>query len=80
MKPIQKAKVTRTRKCPVCGSESWRIAYGMILPDARELMPKTVFAGCCVFMDERLNLQTGERELGSPDWECQNAECRHQWW
>ncbi len=82
MKSVDEPPVRARRKrlCPVCRSEAWRIAYGMILPDQQEKMPKTVFAGCCIDMRERLNPKTGEREFGTPSWECQNPECRHQWW
>lgn len=31
-------------------------------------MPKTVFAGCCVPMEERFNPKTGQREMGTPAW------------
>jgi hypothetical protein len=52
----------------------------MILPDQQEKMPNTVFAGCCIDMLERRNPTTGEREFGTPAWECQNRDCRHRWW
>ena len=69
-----------SRKCPVCGSEAWRIAYGMIRPEDRETMPKTEFAGCCVDMEIREYPATGKTEIGIPKWACQNPECRHRWW
>jgi hypothetical protein len=71
---------TATRRCPVCGNEAWRIAYGMILPPMREDMPKTEFAGCCIEMAVREYPATGKREEGTPKWACQNPECRHRWW
>ena len=76
----QPKKRAVSRKCPVCGSEAWRIAYGMIMPSARNAMPKTEFAGCIV-MDEMLVYPaTGKVEFGLPKWACQNPECRHRWW
>ena len=41
-------KRTAVRRCPVCGQEAWRIAYGMMMPDAMSEHPKTEFAGCCM--------------------------------
>lgn len=79
--PAAKKKRTVSRKCPVCGSEAWRIAYGMIMPSAREAMPeKTEFAGCCIDMETREYPATGKTEIGTPKWACQNPECRHRWW
>lgn len=76
-----KKKRTVSRKCPVCGSEAWRIAYGMILPSAREAMPDNIeFAGCCIDMVVREYPATGKTEIGTPKWACQNPECRHRWW
>lgn len=69
-----------TRKCPVCGHEAWRIMYGMVMPDAKEEHPRTVFAGCVVLTEERYYLGSGKTELGVPQWACQDAECGHRWW
>ncbi|MFF1384663.1 hypothetical protein ACFVWT_13965 [Arthrobacter sp. NPDC058288] len=79
--PEPKKKRAVSRKCPVCGSEAWRIAYGMIMPSAREAMPEnTEFAGCCIDMEIREYPATGKTEMGIPKWACQNPECRHRWW
>lgn len=64
----------------MCGHEAWRIAYGMIMPSARQEMPKTEFAGCCIDMEVREYPATGKTEIGTPKWACQNPECRHRWW
>lgn len=69
-----------TRNCPICGHESWPIAYGMMFEADQQAMPKTVFAGCCLEMSMRNNAVTGEPEMGIAEWECQNPDCRHQWW
>jgi len=69
-----------TRNCPVCRHESWPIAYGMMTADAQAGSPKTVFAGCCLEIESRINPQTGMPEVGRPQWECQNPVCGHQWW
>jgi hypothetical protein len=73
-------KRAATRRCPVCGHEAWRIAYGVILPSTREAMPKTEFAGCVIDVAIRGNPATGREEIGTPNWVCQNPECRHRWW
>ena len=78
--PEPTTKRTATRKCPICGSEAWRIAYGMIMPSAWETMPKTEFAGCCIDMVVREDPATGKTEIGTHEWACQNPECRHRWW
>lgn len=78
--PEPKKKRTVSRKCPVCGHEAWRIAYGMIGPSDRQMMPKTEFAGCCIDMEIREYPATGKTEIGTPKWACQNPECRHRWW
>ena len=79
--PAPKKKRAVSRKCPVCGSEAWRIAYGMIMPSAREAMPdNTEFAGCCIDMEIREDPATGKTEIGTPEWACQSQECRHRWW
>ncbi|GAB3523501.1 hypothetical protein [Arthrobacter monumenti] len=71
----------KLRKCPVCGHESWPIAYGMMTPDAMEELPaETVFAGCAVVEEQRVYPATGQIEYGVPSWQCQNDQCRHQWW
>ena len=87
MKPVEptpgtkpKKKRTVSRKCPVCGSEAWRIAYGMIMPSARQTMPETEFAGCIVMDETPVYPATGKVEFGSPKWACQAPECRHRWW
>lgn len=69
-----------TRRCPVCGHESWRIVYGMVMPDAVEQYPKAEFAGCVVMDEQRIHPVTGHVEWGLPTWACQNSECRHRWW
>ena len=76
----QSTKRAATRRCPICGSEAWRIAYGMIMPLARETMPKTEFAGCILMDEMRVYPATGKIEFGLPKWACQNPECRHRWW
>ena len=43
VRPAKKREAVR--KCPVCGRESWRIAYGMMMPDAMVEHPTTEFAG-----------------------------------
>ncbi|WP_144672869.1 hypothetical protein [Arthrobacter sp. U41] len=76
----QTTKRTATRGCPICGSEAWRIAYGMVMPSARQAMPNTEFAGCVVVDEMRVYPATGKVEFGTPEWACQNPECRHRWW
>lgn len=78
--PEPTTKRTATRKCPICGSEAWRIAYGMIMPSDRREMPKTEFAGCAIMVEERIHPTTGNVELGTAKWACQDPECRHRWW
>lgn len=78
--PELTTKRASTRRCPLCGSEAWRIAYGMIMPSARDAMPKTEFAGCAIMQEERIDPATGKVEYGTPKWACQNPECRHRWW
>ena len=67
-------------KCPVCGHESWRTAYGMMMSDAMAEYPKTEFAGCCMTEEVRIYPVTGKVESGVPTWACQSPECRHRWW
>ena len=69
-----------TRNCPVCGHEAWPIAYGMMTADAQARSTKTVFAGCCLKIESRINPQTGLPEMGTAEWGCQNPACGHQWW
>ena len=71
---------TATRKCPVCGHESWRIIYGMVMPDTVEQNPKAEFAGCVMMEELRIYPATGKVEMGVPKWACQNPECCHRWW
>ena len=78
VKPAKKREAVR--KCPVCGHESWRIAYGMMASNAWAEHPKTEFAGCCVIVEERFYPATGKVEFGVPEWACQNPKCRHRWW
>ena len=78
--PQPTTKRAATRRCPACGHEAWRIAYGMIMPSARQEMPKTEFAGCCIAVEVREYPSTGKTEVGTPKWACQNPECRHRWW
>jgi hypothetical protein len=78
--PEPKKKRAPTRLCPVYGNEAWRIAYGMIMPSAREEMLKTEFAGCVIMQEERINPATGKVEYGIPKWVCRNPVCRHCWW
>lgn len=81
MEPAEKKpRRKRLKKCPVCGSESWPIVYGMIGADAYEKSPETYFAGCCIDYQERVYPATGKVEHGVPEWACQNDGCRHQWW
>jgi hypothetical protein len=47
-------KLESVRKCPVCGHESWRIAYGMVMPDVMAENPQTEFAGCCMDCEARV--------------------------
>ncbi|MHC6219807.1 hypothetical protein [Arthrobacter sp. MMS24-S77] len=69
-----------TRRCPVCGHEAWPIMYGQVMPDARDELPKTEFAGCCIDSERRIYPATGKVEIGTPKWACQNDDCRHRWW
>lgn len=70
----------RLRDCPICGSNSWPIAYGMMTSDAQEKSPQTIFAGCYITSEQRVYPRTGRVEYGVPQWACQNAECSHEWW
>jgi hypothetical protein len=78
--PEPATKRAATRGCPVCGQEGWRIAYGMIMPPARQEMSETEFAGCVIVEEQRIYPATGKVEWGTPKWACQNPECRHRWW
>jgi hypothetical protein len=78
--PDPTTKRVATRRCPVCGHEGWGIAYGMIVPSARQEMSKTEFAGCVIVEEQRIYPATGNVERGTPKWACQNPECRHRWW
>jgi hypothetical protein len=69
-----------TKKCPVCGHEAWRIIYGMVMPDVRDQYPKAEFAGCVILDEHRIYPATGKVEWGTPNWACQNPNCRHRWW
>ena len=80
MAEARKTKRAATRKCPVCGHESWRIIYGMVMPDVMEQYPKAEFAGCVVMEEQRLYPTTGHVEWGVPKWACQDPGCRHRWW
>lgn len=71
---------TAPRKCPVCGHESWRVIYGMVMRDTVEQNPKAEFAGCVMMEEVRIYPATGKVEMGVPKWACQNPECRHRWW
>jgi hypothetical protein len=73
-------KRSAVRRCPVCGQEAWRIAYGMMMPEVMAEHPKTEFAGCCLTEEVRIHPATGKVESGVPEWACQNPECRHRWW
>ena len=73
-------KSAETRRCPVCGHESWRIIYGMVMPDVIEQYPKAEFAGCAIVPEDRFYFATGKVESGIAKWACQNDECRHRWW
>lgn len=73
-------RATATRECPVCGYESWRIIYGMVMPDVRGQYPKAEFAGCVIVEENRVYPATGKVEWRTPNWACQNDECRHRWW
>jgi threonine dehydrogenase-like Zn-dependent dehydrogenase len=77
---MDEAQHTELKACPVCGSEAWPIAYGMILGDTVRENRKVDFAGCVMEYEERINPLTGDREHGVPQWACQNRECRHRWW
>lgn len=78
VKPAKKRE--GVRRCPVCGQEAWRIAYGMVMPEVMAEHPKTEFAGCCLTEEVRIYPATGMVESGVPKWACQNPECRHRWW
>ncbi|CAI3793877.1 hypothetical protein NKCBBBOE_00918 [Pseudarthrobacter sp. MM222] len=78
--PEPTTKRVVTRRCPICGHEGWRIAYGEIMPSDGQTMPKTEFAGCMIVSSERVYPATGKIERGTPKWACQNPECRHRWW
>lgn len=54
--------------------------YGMIMPDVRDQYPKTEFAGCVMVQEQRVYPATGNVEWGTPNWACQNPDCRHRWW
>jgi hypothetical protein len=73
-------RATATRRCPVCGHESWRIVYGMMMPGDMEEYEKADFAGCIIVEEERIYTATGKVERGIAKWACQNAECGHRWW
>ncbi|MDT0169777.1 hypothetical protein [Pseudarthrobacter sp. BRE9] len=73
-------KRSATRKCPVCGHESWRIFYGMVMPDVREQYPKAEFAGCVITLEQRIYPDTGKVEWGTLGWVCQDQGCGHRWW
>lgn len=73
-------RAAATRKCPVCRHESWRIIYGMVMPDVMEQNPKAEFAGCVIVPEVRIYPATGKAEGGIAKWACQNPECRHRWW
>jgi hypothetical protein len=73
-------KRAATRRCPVCGHESWRIIYGMVMPDVRDEYPKAEFAGCVIVDEERIYAASGKVERGVATWACQSLECRHRWW
>ena len=64
----------------MCGHKAWRIAYGMIMPSARQEMPKTEFAGCCIAMEVREYPSTGKAEVGTPKWGVLEPKCWHSWW
>lgn len=64
----------------MCGHESWRIIYGMVMPDTVERYPKAEFAGCVVMDEQRIYPATGHIEWGLPKWACQDPGCRHRWW
>jgi hypothetical protein len=72
MTEARKTKRAATRKCPVCGHESWRIIYGMVMPDVMEQYSKAEFAGCVIVPEERIYLATGKVESGIAKWACQN--------
>lgn len=63
----KKTKKAAIRKCPLCGYESWRIIYGMVMPDTAEQYPKPEFAGCVVIDEQRTYPATGHVEWGLPN-------------
>jgi hypothetical protein len=76
----QTTKAPATKRCPICGHESWRIIYGMVMPDTVEQNPKAEFAGCVMMHEQRIYPATGHVEWGLPMWACQSPVCRHRWW
>jgi hypothetical protein len=73
-------RATVTRRCPICGHESWRIIYGMMMPDDMVKYEKVEFAGCIIFEEQRIYPASGYVEWGTPKWACQNQGCGHRWW
>ncbi|GAA5189810.1 hypothetical protein GCM10023346_05400 [Arthrobacter gyeryongensis] len=64
-KPAKKTVTIPT--CPVCANEAYPIAFGTILPDVRESMPKTEFEGCCIDEEIRIYPTTGKVEQVRPN-------------
>lgn len=48
----------------MCGHETWRIIYGMVVPNILEQYQKAEFAGCVIMPEERIYPAAGKVESG----------------